>query len=78
MLGTIFCTTLIELASEPRAIYWSRRVWEYMVCSIASVSIPSCISLKLQSYHLNIVNNVSHIVLFVLALVVCSCGKKTN
>lgn len=47
-----------------------------MVCSIANVSIPSCVSLKIQSCHANTVNNVFHMLLFVLALVFCSCGEK--
>lgn len=56
--ATIFATTLIELVSEPRATDWSWRAWVYIACSIANVSIPSCISLKLRPCRLNTLNNV--------------------
>lgn len=69
MPATIFATTLIELVTEPRATDWSWSAWVYIVCSIANVSIPSCISLKLRPCHLNTVNNV-----FPLSPVCCNIG----
>lgn len=60
--GAVFATTLIELANEPTAMDWSWRVGQFMVCSIANVRIPLCISPGA---------NVSHIRLFVCFSAVC-------